>query len=280
MSRITLRQTLILKFSFQKGKASIAAQRTERLARTNPARIERQIADLHSRQASEGSLPARDRRQLADLERDLERIQKARKDFPSGRREGGSNDHGGPRGTKRNRDGEHRGPLETNSHRNQRESSEETDDSVRNIPMPRDTPPPIPIRRRGRGNRAPPAPSEGSGDAQRGQEAELPQPAESKTVYEAKPVLKDLRKEAAGFVPSAVRKKINESQGKGGKLLEAEEMDRLEAQGYGVQPKNTTTTGPVSTATATASTSDGGDDRKEASRSRQVEMEEVSDEDL
>lgn len=54
-------------------------------------------------------------------------------------------------------------------------------------------------------------------------------------VYEAKPVVRDLRKEAtrASFMPSSVRQKRDAIKGHHGKLLEPEEMDRLEKEGYG-----------------------------------------------
>jgi hypothetical protein len=55
---------------------------------------------------------------------------------------------------------------------------------------------------------------------------------EAKTVYEAKPVVRDLRKEAvSAFVPTAVKMKMNKGQGQGG-LIEPEEADRLEKEGY------------------------------------------------
>ena len=96
--------------------------------------------------------------------------------------------------------------------------------------MPRDTPPPVPMQRR----RAPP-PGQGPPEAQR--PIEQAPVVESRTVYEAKPQVKNLRKEAAAFVPSAVRQKINATKGKGGgRLLEADELDALERQGYGPGP--------------------------------------------
>ena len=47
-------------------------------------------------------------------------------------------------------------------------------------------------------------------------------------------MVRDLRKEATQrFVPSAVRRKIEAKAGKGGKLLEEEEVQGLEREGYG-----------------------------------------------
>jgi hypothetical protein len=54
---------------------------------------------------------------------------------------------------------------------------------------------------------------------------------EAPTVYEAKPVIRDLRKEAVSFVPAAVRAKLDKSKGVGG-FVEPEEMDKLEKAGY------------------------------------------------
>lgn len=136
-------------------------------------------------------------------------------------------------------------------------------DDVRSIPMPRDTPPPIPKRyldewfakRRakrnananseplGEGRNA--GRGEGRNDPGRGPStpstatappppatAAPSKPVEVKTVYEAKPVVRDLQKEAvSAFMPTVVRRKLDKSRGMGG-LLEPEEADRLEREGY------------------------------------------------
>lgn len=100
--------------------------------------------------------------------------------------------------------------------------------------MPRDTPPPIPknvmdtwwTKRRAR--RAAENPTDGKDKD--GPVATAP--AETRTVYEAKPVVRDLQKEAvAAFVPTVVRRKLDKGQGQGG-LLEPEEADQLESEGY------------------------------------------------
>ena len=197
------------------GKAAVAAQRTERLARQNPGRLEQKIGDLKALEASSGSLSARDRRTLEELERDIGRIRKAKD--AAGVKQHAPRD-GVQAGVKRRWD--ERG-AEPRRRREDKSSGEETDESVRRIPMPKDTPPPMPRRDRRQGN------------GRQEEKKELPPVAEAKTVYEAKPVLKDFRKEAVGFVPSAVKRKIDASKGTGGKLLEAEEMDKLEALGYG-----------------------------------------------
>ena len=62
---------------------------------------------------------------------------------------------------------------------------------------------------------------------------------ESKTVYEAQPEIRDLRREAVNkFVPATVRVKQEAIKGQG-KLLEPEEMDRLEKAGYQAGPAGT-----------------------------------------
>lgn len=81
--------------------------------------------------------------------------------------------------------------------------------------MPRDTPPPIP-RRPGRHSHTEDASSE---------------PKKPTIVYEAAPQVRDLRKEATKFMPTAVAQKMRLAKGEG-RLLEPEEFDQLEKQGY------------------------------------------------
>lgn len=117
-------------------------------------------------------------------------------------------------------------------------SDSDVPDDVKRIPMPRDTPPPIPkeildewyAKRRAKRNAQRPP------EAQQQEREEVRKPAapvvEAKTVYEAKPVVRDLRKEAvSAFMPAAVRVKIEKGKGQGG-LLEPEEADQLESEGY------------------------------------------------
>lgn len=123
--------------------------------------------------------------------------------------------------------------------------------------MPRDTPPPIPkevmdkwwakrrAKRNANANSEPLGRDRGIGgeDSSRQGSATATTPApvvEAKTIYEAKPMVRDLRKEAVAFVPAVVRSKLDKSQGKGS-LMEPEEADRLEQEGYlkpapGAQP--------------------------------------------
>ena len=261
--------------ALKKGKAQVAAQRTERLAHRNPHRLESQIADLHALRESApgGKLSTRDQKQLEELERDVARVKKARESLGDkapafgGRGDGGerrgdgdrSAGRGGRRGEgayrglgKRGRDGV---TLE------KEEESEETDEDVRQIPWPKDTPPPVPrtnFRRRQQQQRSegtsanreplgaerfPGRRKDAEDDGGEGEvvpDTSLPVKPSSaaavRTTYESKPQVRDLRKEAtARFVPSAVKRKIDATKGVGGKLLEEEEMDKLEQEGYGTK---------------------------------------------
>ncbi len=68
---------------------------------------------------------------------------------------------------------------------------------------------------------------------------------QAQVVYEAKPIVRDLRKEATtrALMPAAVREKLDASRGRG-KLLEPEEMDRLEREGYAGALSTASTVGP------------------------------------
>ncbi|KAJ9311872.1 hypothetical protein DTO271D3_7866 [Paecilomyces variotii] len=219
--------------ALKKSKAEALARRNEKLARRNPDRIQRQIDDLKAVEESGQPLRPRDKQLLEELERDLRAVKKAREalgdkapTFSSGQyRRDGQGD--GTRGDgvlgKRRREGDNRWRQDSDS--------SDTDESVRRIPMPRDTPPPIPReylqRRRPDANKEP-----------LGERGPHPLPAkpettpEIKTVYEAAPAIRDLRQEAVSkFVPTAVRMKKDAIKGQG-KLVEPEEMDRLEKAGY------------------------------------------------
>ena len=126
------------------------------------------------------------------------------------------------------------------------EESEETDEEVKNIPWPKDTPPPIlrrQHRQQQRGGRGMSANNEPLGTSrtlpERRPDTKLPPKlvlVAPKTTYESKPQVRDLRKEAVqAFVPTAVKRKIDAVRGRGpaGKLLEEEELEILEREGYG-----------------------------------------------
>lgn len=177
--------------------------------------------------------------------------------------------------------------------RDEGESSEEdVPEDVKSIPMPRDTPPPIPKeildkwyqRRRERmghtnngsgGGRGTNANNTPLGDNARVPGGEwtntVNKPvAEAKTVYEAKPIVRDLRKEAVSFVPAAVRAKLDKSKGVGG-LVEPEEADRLEKAGYMKVRSLSERSGSADI--------EGKETSSVQASSRAVMMEEVEDED-
>lgn len=234
------------------GKAAVAAQRTERYANRNPRRLESQISDLQALKESQGGkLSARDQKQLDEAEKDVARVKKAREalgdkapTFNQGR---GRDDSGRGRGDGgRGRGGY--GGLGKRAREQEESSGGETDESVRRIPWPKDTPPPIPRQQRpDRSRHSTNANSEPLGAERRlparaeGVEQEqtrdepLPARPAVRTTYESARQVRDLKKEAtARFVPAAVRRKIDATRGKGGVLLEEEEVERLKREGYGV----------------------------------------------
>ncbi|KAH6607167.1 hypothetical protein Trco_003480 [Trichoderma cornu-damae] len=239
------------------GKAEAQSRRNEKLARKNPDRIQKQIDDLKAIAAGGGKLTRHEEQVLEGLERELGAVRKARDtlgdDAPGFGGRGRRRDDHGPRsgalGKRRRGDG---GDGSS--------SGEDVAEDVRSIPMPRDTPPPIPkaeldkwyAKRRARRaaeNAARRADGAGGGEAGGGRDGDgdgdegkgkggergrnkAPPAVESKTVYEAKPVVRDLRKEAvSAFVPTSVQMKMNKGKGQGG-LMEPEEADRLERDGY------------------------------------------------
>ncbi|EYE96962.1 WW domain binding protein 11 [Aspergillus ruber CBS 135680] len=223
--------------SMKKGKADALARRNEKLARRNPDRIQRQINELKQMQESGQKLRPREQQILEALEKDLRAVQKAREALgdkaPKFNERGGDGARGPGDGVlgKRRRGGDRDNRF------GQESDSSETDEEVRRIPMPRDTPPPIPRQYQKRDS----GPAEGV----RGPHTlpNKPPVTESKTVYEAKPDIKDLRREAISkFVPAAVRVKQESIRGQG-KLLEPEEMDKLEKAGYQAGPAEGQPTG-------------------------------------
>ena len=232
------------------GKAAVAAQRTERFAARNPRRLESTISDLHALKESQGGkLSARDQRQLDEAERDIQRVKKAREALGDKAPTFNSNRGGGEargRGDARGGRGDYSG-LGKRNREEEESSGGETDESVRRIPWPRDTPPPIPRQRRHErprhhftnANSEPLGAERGLQGRGGAAEAEvpdttLPEKPAPRTTYESKPVIRDLRKEATTkFVPNAVKRKLDATKGVGGKLLEEDEVDKLEKEGYG-----------------------------------------------
>ncbi|KAK5329902.1 hypothetical protein LTR93_001490 [Exophiala xenobiotica] len=195
-----------------KSRAELQARRNEKLAKRNPDRLQRQIDDLKALEAT-GEIKPREKAILQDLERDLKAVCKAREALGDKAPRFG--------GHERRREGEGGNLLGKRRH-----DGSDTDESVRRIPMPEDTPPPIPrefrrnFRREGEETSNPSIP---------------PRPAPVvKTTYESAPQIRDLKKEAVNrFVPDVVRRKQEAAKGgPTGRLIEPEEMDRLEAEGY------------------------------------------------
>ncbi|KAI1114044.1 WW domain binding protein 11-domain-containing protein [Nemania sp. NC0429] len=260
--------------AIKKGKAEVAARRNEKLAQRNPERLKKQIEDLKQIESSGGKLTTHEQAVLEGLERDYKAVLKAREALGD---RAPSFGYGGAR-----TDGRDGGVL--GKRRRDRDDASGTDDDVpddvKSIPMPRDTPPPISkevldkwyAKRRaarnatgnatGNANDTPLGDGTGRGRGQR--EGEAPPPPEAKTVYEAQPMVRNLQKEAiSAFVPTTVQMKLDKSKGVGG-LIEPEEADRLEKEGYLKVAPGTDT----ATASSTIPT-----------RPNQVTMEEVEDED-
>lgn len=207
-----------------------------------------------------GKLSRHEEQVLEGLEKELKAVQKARDtlgDAAPQFRQGGPPRDG--RGNDRGVLGKRRRDFKD------AEWSSESDipDDVKSIPMPRDTPPPIPkevmdkwwakrrAKRDANANNEPLGRDRGIGGSGGGGDRETPESfppkpaAETKTVYEAKPMVRDLRKEAVSFVPAVVRMKLDKTQGVGG-LMEPEEADKLEKEGY-LKPSATEATGDGST---------------------------------
>lgn len=224
-----------------------------------------------------GKLTRHEEQVLEGLEKELKAVHKARETLgdaaPQFRRNGPPRDGDNDRGVL--------GKRRRNFNDVDSSSDSDVPEDVKAIPMPRDTPPPIPkelmdkwwakrrAKRNANANTEPLGRDRGiGGEGIEGNDI-VSKPAlasapvvEAKTVYEAKPIVRDLRKEAAAFVPTVVRQKLDKSQGKGG-LMEPEEADRLEQQGY-----------LKSTAIAAHDT-----DTDAALASKHVTLEEVEDED-
>ncbi|KAF2810051.1 uncharacterized protein BDZ99DRAFT_498263 [Mytilinidion resinicola] len=229
--------------ALKKGKAQVQAQRQERLAKRNPERLQREIEDLKARGES-GDLRPHDRQRLGQLEKEAAAVKKAREAlgdkaprFGSGEERRDGNDQRGGRGGARGgaRGGGVLGKRRRDGERSGRESSSDTDEDARHIPMPRDTPPPLPRRHVSR-------PDNNANDTPLGDPRlphVLPPKPVAKIVYESAPQLRDLRKEATSkFVPTAVQSKLKLAKGGvQGRLLEPEELEKLEKEGYAAAGK-------------------------------------------
>ena len=211
------------------GKSEAQGRKNEKLARKNPERIQKQIDDLKAITTNGGKLSKHEEQVLSGLESELKQVKKARDQL---------GDNAPKFGRGWNRDQDSGGPGVLGKRRrgsNASTEDEDIDEDVKRIPMPRDTPPPIPkevldawyAKRRARRE------AENAARQKADDKTEEKKPAvEAKTVYSAEPVRRDLRKEAvSAFVPVAVQRKLNKGTGQGG-LMEPEEADRLEKEGY------------------------------------------------
>ncbi|KAL1889287.1 hypothetical protein Cpir12675_005853 [Ceratocystis pirilliformis] len=240
--------------AIKKGKAENQALRDEKLSRRNPARIQKQLDDLKVIVTNGGKLSQHEEQVLAGLEKELSAVKKARATLGD-KAPVFANHCNDALGKRQRGDG---------GQRLRRWDQDSTDEDVpaevRRIPMPRDTPPPIAkqeldkwyakrrerrareeelrqIERGGDASKSIPESSSGTMHDGAGQKAKAREPVAVKKVYEAQPVVRDLVKEAVkAFTPLSVLRKLEKSKGRNG-LLEPEEADRLEAQGY-LQLKN------------------------------------------
>ncbi|KAK5175172.1 uncharacterized protein LTR77_000309 [Saxophila tyrrhenica] len=211
-----------------KSKKNLQAQRNEKLVRRNPERLQRQIDELKELQ-QRSVLRPKDEETLKQLERDLKGVRRAREALGDAapkfaeRRDGGRE-----RPDARTEQMQRRNQQHLGKRRRDEEDAQgsDTDPEVRDIPMPRDTPPPIPRQKFQ-------DPQVGA-DGKRVPHALPSKPtsaAPPKTVYSAAPQIRDLKKEAVRFMPSAVAAQRKRAKGEG-RLLEPEEIDRLEKSGY------------------------------------------------
>lgn len=216
-----------------KSKKQKQSQLNEKLARRNPDRLQRQIDELKELEGS-GTLRPKDKETLAELEKQLKGVKRAREalgekapTFAPQRRDGDARDEQRQRR-------QHLGKRRRDSPDAHQSESEDTDPEVRAIPMPRDTPPPIP-----RPQREPFKDPQLQPDGTRVPHALPAKPTNAgsvaQTVYSSAPVMRDLKKEAIRFMPSVVAQQKRRLKGEGGKLLEPEELDKLEQSGYGLK---------------------------------------------
>ncbi|KAK3113764.1 hypothetical protein LTR53_008629 [Teratosphaeriaceae sp. CCFEE 6253] len=219
-----------------KSRKQQQTRNNEKLARRNPERLQRQVEELKELEAR-GALRPKDKESLGQLERDLKGVRRARealgaKDEPRRDRDRADVTGGGGGGGGRDGRGdvrqEQRDRRQTLGKRAREEAQDDggsdTDLEVRRIPMPGDTPPPIPREHyldaadRPKGSRQPHG---------------LPTKptAAPQTTYSSAPQMRDLKKEAVRFMPSIVSQQRNRIKGHG-RLLEPEEADKLEQSGY------------------------------------------------
>ncbi|KAK1071134.1 hypothetical protein LTR74_003515 [Friedmanniomyces endolithicus] len=200
-------------------------QRNEKLARRNPERLQRQVDDLKELEAR-GALRPKDKETLGQLERDLRGVRKAREVLgvkdEGPRRDG----RGGPgAGGERDRRSDVRGDVRQEQRDRRQQLGKRRRDEEDAMDSGGDTDPETPRQSGADGPRQP-----------HGLPAkpvfEAPQ-----TVYSSAPQLRDLKKEAVRFMPAVVSQQRNRLKGRAGRLLEPEEVEKLEKSGYVAAPK-------------------------------------------
>ncbi|KAK4569639.1 hypothetical protein LTR86_003403 [Recurvomyces mirabilis] len=213
-----------------KSRKQQQSQKNEKLAKRNPDRLQRQVDELKELEAA-GTLRPKDKENLAQLERDLKGVKRAREALgvkDDSKRFSERKDVRQEQRERRQQQQPARQPQHLGKRRRDDDNDDngsDTDPEVRSIPMPRDTPPPIP--------RQPNRDSQIGADGQRRPHAlpfkpNIPPP---QLTYGAAPQIRDLKKEAVKFMPSVVSQQKNRMKGQG-RLLEPEEADRLEKSGY------------------------------------------------
>ncbi|KAK3706643.1 hypothetical protein LTR37_012652 [Vermiconidia calcicola] len=226
-----------------KSKKQLQGQRNEKLARRNPERLQKQIDELKELE-QRGALRPKDQETLKQLERDVKGVKRAREalgdaapKFPERRSDGraGGMSTREEQIQRRQNQQQHLGKRRRGDEDAQ--SGSDTDPEVRDIPMPRDTPPPIP-----RAPRAKFVDPQIGPDGKRVPHALPAKPVSAgppaRKVYSAAPQLRDLKKEAVKFMPAAVAAQKKRVKGEG-RLLEPDEIDRLEKAGYYAAQKAT-----------------------------------------
>ena len=127
---------------------------------------------------------------------------------------------------------------------------------------------------------------EGKGGGERQPNLALPAKPSApvaQTVYESKAAVRDLRKEAVSkFMPNAVKQKLEAAKGGvGGKLLEEEELEKLEKEGYvgGGKDDGKETKDDQEVGLGREEVDLEEEERRFEREMRSVQMEEVEDED-
>jgi len=204
-----------------KSRKQQQTQRNEKLARRNPERLQRQVDELKELE-SRGALRPKDKETLAQLERDVKGVRRAREALGDAAPKFPSYEKRDARQEQRDRR-QHLGKRRRDA---DEAHDSESDPGVRDIPMPRDTPPPFP-----REHVRDPAVGPDVKRTPHALPAKPAAPAPAQTVYSSAPQVRDLQKEAVRFMPAVVSQQRNRMKGQG-RLLEPEEADRLEKAGY------------------------------------------------